>query len=401
MSQVRRPEDDTERLLSQALQARTAGVFGRPDSLAELRRAYRRKESRRILRFPRSPRLASTVGILATAAAVLLIVVGVSWVRESLRPATTPTPPSHKSAPLRQTGFGYSPAEYLPAVNADGMPVIVRVSDGQQMRILPRGRVNTTWAPISPMILSPDGNKVYGVGRDLQEDGKPYPDGVGSQHVVYIDLRTNQFTSLATRDGRMDGLTLSADGTTFAYSLRGGQDGLPDRDVIYVHDLTHDTDRHFPLAAGQRTVEMALSPDGSALAINVGGDSHAVQLMSTASNNLPPSQQLLGRLGCGSPSFGPVQWTTTGLYAVRYCNSIGAQRTETIVRLIPGPDQPATVLATTAPGVSDALLVRDSPTGLVFYSDQTQGSDHVVIKLATNGQEPVAVTGIRLSGPGT
>jgi WD40-like Beta Propeller Repeat len=402
MSQhLHEPGDDTERLLAEALHARTADVFGRHDSLADLRRAYHRKNSRQTLRFPRMPRLSSAIGIIATAAAVLLMVVGVNWIGHSYNPATTPTHPSHTSAPLKNTGFGYSPADYYPAVNSDGQPVIVGVSDGRQMRILPRGSVSIgRWAPISPMVLSPDGNRVYGVGRQLQDDGKPEPDGVGADHVVYTDLRTNQFTSLATRAERITGMTLSADGTTFAYSLRGSQDGEPDRDVIYVHDLVHDTDRHFLLAAGQRAVIMALSPDGSKLAIKVTGDSPAVQVMSTTSGLIQPPQELLGAAGCQRSSFGPLQWTPSGLYAVRYCG-FTTRRIETIVRLSDDPHQPATVLATTSPGLSTALLVCDSPTGLVFFTDQSQGSGHVVTRLATNGQKPIPVGDIRLSGPGT
>ncbi len=314
-------DGDLERLLSEALNARTAGEFGRPDSsLADLRRALHRKSS------PRRRRVSSALGVVATAAAVLLIVLGVSWLGRSYHSTTTPTAPSRPSAPLQKTGFGYSPADYFPAVRSDGQPVIVRVFDGRMMRILPRGRVNaTTWAPISPMILSPDGNKVYGASRQLQDDGEPYPAGYGVNHVVVIDLRTNQFDSLATRDGRIYGLTLSADGTTFAYALEGGQDGSSDRDVIYVHDLVHDKDRHFLLAAGQRTVIMALSPDGSQLAVNVNSDSPAVHVMSTTSGVVQPPQQCWGlsdaRTPGSVPCSGPSQASTPPGIAVRQAPS--------------------------------------------------------------------------------
>ena len=244
-------DEETGRLLTEALHARTAHVVGRPDSLAELRRAYRGKSSRQTRRLPQTRRLFSFVSAVATASAVLLVVVGIYWLGHNYSPASAPTRPTHSSVPLKTTGSGYPPTDYYPAVRSDGQPVIVRVTDGQLMRVLPRARVYLRhWAPISPMILSPDGNRLYGVGRDLQANGKPYPAGYGVDHVVSIDLRTNQFTSFATRGERITGLTLSADGTTFAYALRGSQDGQPDRDVIYVHDLVHDTDRHFLLAAG-------------------------------------------------------------------------------------------------------------------------------------------------------
>lgn len=390
-------DGDFERLLSEALNARTAGEFGRPDSsLADLRRALRRESS------PRRHRVSSALGVLATAAAVLLIVLGVSWLGRSYHSTTTPTAPSRPSAPLQKTGFGYSPADYFPAVRSDGQPVIVRVSDGRQMRILPRGRVNATkWAPISPMILSPDGNKVYGVGRQLQDDGKPYPAGYGVEHVVAIDLRTNQFTSLATRDGRINGLTLSADGTTFAYALEGGQDGRPDRSVIYVHDLVHDTDRHFLLAAGQHVYILALSPDGSELAINAPVTAPAVRIMSTTSGLIQPPQQVLGAASCAMATFGPVQWTPSGLYAVRYCGSAGAQQTGTVVRLSSDPHQAPTVLATAPSNAIVALLIRDSAAGLGIYVQQMTTSHYGVTKLSTTGRAPVSLADIRLSGPGT
>jgi hypothetical protein len=395
------PDDETGQLLAHALQARTADIHGRPDSLADLRRAYRRENSRRTSRSPRQRRLSSVVGIIATAAAVLLVVVGINWIGRDYKPATTPTRPTHSSAPLKKTGFGYSPADYYPAVRSDGLPVIVRVSDGQQMRELPRGRENTkTWAPLSPMILSPDGNQVYGVGRDLQENGQPYTEIENADHVLSIDLRTNQFTSLATRQERIVGLALSADGTTFAYSQRGGQDGQPDRDVIYVHNLVHDTDRHFLLAKGQRTVIMALSPDGSQLAINVNSNSAAVQVMSTTSGIAQPPQQLLGATGCDNPSFGPVQWTQTGLYAVRYCGAVGAGQTGSVIRLGTEPDQAATVKSIAFTGRTAALLVCDSRLDFSIFT--RSGADFVVIKLATAVVDrSVLLHGIQLAGPGT
>jgi hypothetical protein len=393
-------DEETGRLLREAMHARAAGVVGRSDSLAELHRAYRGENSPRTVRLPRMRRLSAVIGIVATAAAVLLVVVGVNWIGRNYSPETNPTRPTHSSVPLKRTGFGYLPKDYYPAVRSDGQPVIVRVSDGQLIRVLPRGRVNASrWAPLSPMILSPDGNQLYGVGRELQDDGKPYPANWNVDHVLSIDLRTNEFTSLATRGEQITGFTLSADGTTFAFSLRGSQDGQPDRDVIYVHDLVHDTDRHLLLAAGQRTVIMALSPDGSKLAINVNSNSAAVQVISTVSGLAQPPQQLLGAAGCEDSAFGPVQWTSSGLYAVRYCSSSGASRTQTIVRLGDEPNQPATVVATTSSERTSSLLVRDSSAGLAIFTDQ--GTAHVVTKLGAGGQKPTVVPGIQLSGPGT
>jgi hypothetical protein len=392
-------DEDTGRRLAEALHARTAGVVGRPDSLAELRRAYRGETSKRTVRLPRVRRLSAVIGIVATAAAVLLVVVGVNWIGHNYSP-TTPTRPTHSNAPLKKTGSGYSPADYFPAVRSDGQPVIVRASDGELMRVLPRGRVNaSSWAPISPMVLSPDGNHLYGVGRELQNDGKPYPANWNVDHVLSIDLRTNEFTSLATRGERITGFTLSADGTTFAYSLRGSQDGQPDRDVIYVHDLVHDTDRHFALAAGQRTVIMALSPDGSKLAINVNSNSAAVQVMSTTSGLSQPPQQLLGA-GCEGSGFGPVQWTTSGLYAVQTCSQADESRTQNVVRLNDDPNQSGVVVGLMTSASTTALLVRDSRAGFTIFADQ--GPGHVVTKLATAVvDKPVAVPGVHLSGPGT
>ena len=392
-------DEETGRLLAEALRARTADVAGRSDSLTDLRRAYRGDNARRIGWRPRMRRLSSVMGVVATAAAVLLVVVGINWIRQTYTPATTP--PAHKSLPLPTTGFGYSPADFYPAVASDGQPVIVRVSDGQQMRELPRGRVNaTSWAPLSPMVLSPDGNRVYGIGRDLQDNGKPYSNNEGADHVVYIDLRTNQFTSLATRGERMTGFTLSADGTTFAYSLRGSQDGRADRDVIYVHDLVHDTDRHFLLAAGQRTVIMALSPDGSELAINVNSNSAAVQVLSTTSGLTQPPQQLLGAAGCENPAFGPVQWTQSGLYAARSCGAAGTSRVESVVRIGGEPNQAPTVVSIKSANPISAMLVRDSRVGLEVFT--RSGAGFVVTKLATaDVDRSVLLHGIQLSGPGT
>jgi hypothetical protein len=396
---LREPDLETERLLSEALQAKTANVHGRPDSLAELRRSTRAGKA---FRSPRPRRLPPAVGLIAATAAVVLIVAGVNWARASYHPRTTPpASPSHTEAPLQKTGFGYSPAAYFPAVRSDGQPVIVRISDGKLMRILPRGGVNGhTWAPISPMVLSPDGNLLYGVGRNLQEDGKPYPKGWGTQHVVVIDLRTNQFTSLATRDGAIVGMSLSADGTTLAYSLRDSTDGLPDRDVIYVHDLVHDKDRHFALEAGQRVVEMTLSRDGSQLAINPGGNSSTLRIMSTTSGLFMPAQQAPPTAGCAQPTFGPIQWTNSSLYAVRYCVSRAGEATEDIVAV--GGHAPfstrvvALVLDATK---SSALQVCDSELGPTFFIDQSHGDVRVVTTLGSNW--PQTFPGLRLSGPGT
>ncbi len=223
----------------------------------------------------------------------------------------------------------------------------------------------------------------------------------GVDHVLSIDLRTNQFTSLATRGERITGLTLSADGTTFAYALRGSQDGQPDRDVIYVYDLVHDTDRHFLLAAGQRTVIMALSPDGSKLAINVNSNSPTVQVMSTTSGLAEPPQQALGAAGCQGSTFGPVQWTSSGLYAVQTCSQAGQSRPQNVVRLSAEPNQAGTIVGPMPSGPTSALLIRDSRTGLVIFTDQSSGMERVVTKLGTGRANPVVVPGIRLSGPGT
>ena len=396
-------DEETGRLLAEALHARTADIFGRPDSLADLRRAYRGEKLQQVSRPPRVRRL-SAIGVVAAAAAVLLVVVGINWIGHRYNPVQTPPAhPSPSNAPLKRNGSGYSPADYYPAVNSSGLPVIVRVSDGRQMRELPRGRVNANrWAPLSPMVLSPDGNRLYGVGRELQENGEPYPDGYGVDHVLVIDLRTNQFTSLATRAELITGMSLSADGSTLAYALRGSQDGQPDRDVIYVHDLVHDADRHFLLAAGQRTVIMALSPDGSKLAINVNGDSAAVKVISTKSGLTQPPQQTLGAAGCQTSAFGPLQWTPSGLYAVQRCSQTNESRPWNVVRLSQDPNKAGTVVApSTSRLASTALLIRDTRAGLAVFTDQSQGQNHVVTRLATKGANPRVMPGIELSGPGT
>ena len=390
------------RRLGAALQARTTNEIGRPDSLRRILQAHQPATARPSSRPTRWRRLGPSLGIAISMAAILAIVLVVHALATPAGPTTPPARPQPSIQPLPNAGAGYAPSAYYPAVRSDGQPVIVRGSDDQPVRILPRGQVSPgRYAPISPMVLSPDGNRLYGIGRNLRDDGSRYPPDAheGSEHVVYIDLATNQFTSLATRDGLMAGFSLSADGTTFAYALRGGQDGLPDRDVIYIHDIVRDSDRHFRLNPGQRAVVMALSPDGSQLAITPANDPTDVVLMSTLYDDAIPGQQTVDAAACPDVEYGPIQWTTAGLYAVRTCHQASSGATSSVIRWTAPPSSASTVVISLR-AAPTALRVQDTADGPVVYTGQ-QASGYEYTRESADESKPAIIHGFRLSGPDT
>ncbi len=393
-------DDELGYRLRDALEARTARELGRPDSLRHIMQAGQPSRAGTPPKRTRNRRrLVPSLAVVMSVSAILAVVLVVHALATPTRPATPPAHPQPSIQPLRNSGSGYVPSRFYPAVRADGQPVIIRSADDQPVRILPRGRLSPgRYAPISPMTLSPDGNRLYGVGRDLQADGSRYPDGYGSEHVVYIDLKTNQFTSMATRDGLIAGFALSADGDTFAYALRGGQDGRPDRDVIYIHDIGRDRDRHFQLEPGQRTVAMALSPDGSQLAITPSNRPTDVRVISTLSADDVPGQQAFGGDACSDPTFGPLQWTATGLYTIRTCHPTDGMPTTAVIRWAT-PLNGAYTIAVGLRTEPATLVVQDAANGPVFFTGRE--TDDKYNRDATGNQASGTIPGFRLSGPNT
>lgn len=374
---------EVERRIADALVARTQHVYGDAASLRELQR---RLPARR--RFGSGP-------MLAAAAAVVLIVAGAAYVGDALRTDDQPSPAAPAGrAPAE--GTGYRPTNHFVAVTRAGRSVIVR-ADGTVVRMLPK--------TLGGAVLSPDGNRVYGVWRSpgpKEINGTP----VRTEHVSYIRLADNHVIVVATKPGTVTGLSLSADGGTIAYALLD-RSVTPERTTIFVHDLNRDRDWAYRVPEGRQVIPMSLSPDGSRLAFTQTHTKDVLFIARVANPRAvvdadPTPRDLNARpvpaLTCPRGMYYNPQWTTLGLFAVRQCDQ--SSRTEfSIVRLDPDAGRELTVVVRALPaGVSQmhALALGGRPTFLVDGEFRGQPAVYVVGRTTSQRRLPGLNS---LSGP--
>lgn len=377
-------------LLSTALQARTENVYGAPDSLSRLRAELQRPDTaprraprrRSVEREPRRA-LKPLLSGLAVVIAIAAVIAGINLARPDSTKGL-----ANRPATLSTTGSNYRPGAYYPAITATGQPVIVRASDDKPVRLLPsakraEGYDDALWS----MVLSPDGTRVYGVYEQVGADGEGLPFSVAAQHVAYIDLATNRIITVASRDGVITGMSLSADGSTIAYALAASPELPRNRYAVYVHNLRNDSDRHFLLAPGQTPVPMALSPDGSRLAFRSNADASSVWLVSTTTGASVPGPLRLPNGDCGNPSYRNVQWTRSGLYAVQICAPDGGTITVGLARYDSSDvSQPPVKVAGWPLEPNNTAIVREGDQGPVLYVNAPGGTGYRlrVIDLATH-----------------
>lgn len=346
---------DLERRIRDALAARTQHVYGNPDSLRDLQR---RLPPRR--RFSHRP-------MLTTAAAVVLIVFGAAYVGGTLR-SPHQASPATSSGRVAADGTGYLPTDHFVARTlADERPVIVRADNGTLVRALPK--------TLGGSVLSPDGNRVYGVWHDPKES---IGTSIATEHVGYINLANNHVIVVASKAGTVTGLSLSADGGTIAYALLD-HSVTPERTTIFLHDLRRDRDWSYRLPVDRQVIPMSLSPDGSRLALTETHTRDALFIAEVSNPRAvadadPAPAELAARsipaLSCPGGSYYTPQWTSAGLFASRQCQR--SSRTEFgFVRLDPGTGRELAVVGTLPTGeVSDlrVLVQRDRPV-FVFGGD--------------------------------
>ncbi len=291
-----------ESVLEDALRERAAQV--RPDPQA------RELIARRLGRPPAQggPRRAPLAAAAAVAATVVAVAVGAAVVAG--HDSGRPRPGGRPSSTL--PGYPLPPDTFFTAVAGSQQPgaatrdVIVRGSDRTVTATLPPAPSGSLTEPQ----LSPDGTRAYALwGRDDSRLG-------------YLDLLTGTYHQLVRRTGELSSPTISADGRHLAYQWTPRLDGNGASRLV-LRDLRRGTERVLTgLPAGAQEVSMALSPDGSRLAlVPTDRSPRPLWLVGTAGAALRDPVSVRG-VACryGGWADEP-RWTSAGLYAVRHCHS--------------------------------------------------------------------------------
>ncbi len=222
-------------------------------------------------------------------------------------------------------------------------------------------------------------------------------------------MRTNALRRVASPTGHVVSVSASGDGAYFGYAVTGAP--AAGRTTIHIVSVAAGTDRATVLPGAQQVTSMALSPDGSELALTLASDTAAVTLLKPADAPTSNAQRRLTRSDCpGSDplypdvptQYGDVQWTARGLYAVRTCQSAELEKVLAVVRF--DPDSPALPAVTVAAWRFDpfnALLIRETADGPVVYLDQAYADAPTRIRVQPpNGTPSNIITGLHLNGSG-
>jgi hypothetical protein len=360
--------------LSSALEARTAHVDGRPDSLELLLLDPRRRGQHR-------PVMVTAALVTAVAAAV----VGILVVSTTLRG------PASSTQPARQPDFGSAfrittgTTDRFPA-NAyfvtrqvtkltkdvmDDRPVIARTSDLAVVHALPLSLTSAQ--------LSADGSRVFGYyfgshGGEGTDNSATTDKRVrtlvtrdSAAHAVYYDLATGDVVELGkARFPGITGMTVTPDGRTVAYAridTRGG-----DHTIIRVIDVGTGTGRDIDVPRPHQVLKLALSPDGKRLAFTETESGNILFLAelsqpdaaATATAVVPPQPCLKG-------AYDYPTWNDQGLFAARECEPDAHGMVSDVVRLDPQTLLPVgDAVAQLPDGGVTSLVVLTTPDGLAF-----------------------------------
>lgn len=274
----------------------TADVGGRADSLDELLHQMPRARRRR--------RIHPVLPALLAAGAVAASVLGVVGLAAQRVPARV----LHPAGVLRAAG-PYPPSQYFlaQASRDHGMPdiVVVRVSDGTTVGALPWLGTDGLTTPV----LSPDGTRVYAAW------------GTNPAHLGYYDFASGRRVVLDTKPGILIGPAVSADGDTLAYEWSATLGDPEHSTSVVIRDLRSDATRVLRNApAGPQVLSMALSPDGTKLAIvPTQTTNRPLYVVSTMASDAFHAPAAIATTDCGGIRNAEPRWTARGLYVLRFC----------------------------------------------------------------------------------
>ncbi len=306
----------TERLLEEALQAWTKDI--QPDLSSR---------SRIQARLATPPPRSRLVPVAATAAAVVAVLGAIGFATSGLGAGARPGQFGAASAdPVPIASAPLDPRTDVPAYRRTrpvGEPelVYVRATTGEVV-----ARVATdAEAGQKDAVLSADGRRIFTTwngGRDLG----------------YLDVLTGRRYHLVSRPGQMVGITVSADGSTLAYEWVPRVDGNTSAASVVVHDLRSGDERVLNgVHAGPQILPLALSPDGSTLAV-VPTDAFPRRLLLVPiATGFPQAQTVTGTpCSRGTANADQPRWSAAGLFVVQHCaEGSGSVTTSDLARVDP------------------------------------------------------------------
>jgi hypothetical protein len=349
----------TEQLLEDALRALTQGI--------EADLGSRSRIAAQLTKPVRPSRLAPA---LATAAAVVTLVAAVAYATsdvgahsgESQFGASAGDSVPLAAAPLEaRTDV---PAYRRPTGGGEPELVYVRATTGEVVARVPAVGGDGATYPV----LSPDGRRLYMVWNRGGTLG-------------YLDVLTGRRQQLLSRPGQMVGVTISADGTTLAYEWVPTVNGDLSHAAVVVRDLTTGAERLVSLVsgvhAGPQALPLALSPDGSTLAM-VPTDAFPRRLLLVRVATGTDAATAVPGAPCDDPRWTAYadqpRWTSAGLYFAQHCvPNGGSAATSDLVRVDVAAARAERVLRVTP--VASTLLftvVQDHSRVLFVTSDESQ-----------------------------
>jgi hypothetical protein len=344
----------TEKLLQEALRALTDPIIGDPASRSRLAAELGRPTFHRT--WPLVATAASVAGV-AVASSLLLSGSGASS-PQAPRPLSSAGTTLAAAPPVSTTPL--TPTTDFPAYRGDDI-VFVRAATGRVVGTL-EGTAHTLFDPI----LSPDGKTVYIVGNEAKD-------------LLGIDVATGQHQVLSHHAGQIGGVTVSADGSTLAYEWIPNRNGDLTNISVVLRDLKTGAERLLPNApGGPQYLSMALSPDGSQLAVaTTSQPAHSLVIVPTDAGF--SQGRTLTKAACSTGPIGTVdqpRWTPTALYVVQHCIPPTQPRAGSDIARV-DPQTGTSELLHAFPAANTFFM---TPVGNLFVtSDESTGDAHDVI----------------------
>ena len=332
--------------LRDTTQTLTADIVGRDDSLSDLLHQLPARQ--------RQPRNRRTLPAILAGAAVAASVTAVALVGAHLV-GTVRTPAEPGTAIT--SGGPYPTSAYFLGQHArdHATPdtVVVRVSDGKTVTTLPRFGSNGLDSPV----LSPDGTRIYAAW------------GANPAHLGYYDLTSGRRVTLDTRPGILIGPSVSADGNTLAYEWSATLGDPEHSTSVVILDLRNGATQVLRDApAGPQVLSMALSPDGTRLAVvPTKTTSRPLLLVSTATSDAFRAATTISSGSCSTQTAEP-RWTRHGLYALRFC---GNNRVN-LIAVDPRGGTTARIQQLRTGGITAFTPIPGNDGDLFAIADQTQ-----------------------------